>query len=119
MNSLSSDIKSFEHRNLLSNVLGFIKVIGFEGLIWIIALFYLAFFVNPYETHFTICPLSNLGFEHCPGCGLGNSIALIFRGKFSHSFDTHILGIPAILIILHRIFSIIKFNLTREQNHNQ
>lgn len=115
MNILSSDIKILEHRNLLSNVLGFVKIIGFEGFIWITALVYLAFFVNPHENHFTICPLTNAGFEHCPGCGLGNSIALIFRGDFSQSFTAHILGIPALIIILHRIYSIIKFNLIKVQ----
>lgn len=115
MNILSNDIKYFEHNNLLGNVLGFVKVIGFEGFIWIAALIYLAFFVNPYENHFTICPLAYLGFEHCPGCGLGNSITLFFRGDFSQSFTAHILGIPALIIILHRIYSIIKFNLIKVQ----
>ena len=115
MNILSSDIKSFERKNLLSNVLGFVKVIGLEGFIWIAALVYLSLFVNPYENHFTICPLSNAGFEHCPGCGLGNSIALFFRGNFSQSFAAHFLGIPALIIILHRVYSIIKFNLIKVQ----
>ena len=59
--------------------------------------------------------LANAGFEHCPGCGLGNSIALIFRGEFSQSFNAHILGIPALIIILHRVYSIIKFNLIKVQ----
>jgi hypothetical protein len=116
---ITSEIKSFEQKNLLSKIISFVKLIGFEGFIWITALLYLAFFVNPYQTHFTICPLSNLGFEHCPGCGLGNSIALIFRGNISQSFESHILGIPALLIIFHRIFTLIKFNLKRLQIHNQ
>jgi hypothetical protein len=114
---LTNNINSVENDTFLYKVFSSIKLIGLEGFIWIAALLYLAFFVNPYSTHFTICPLSNLGFEHCPGCGLGNSIALIFRGKFSLSFDTHILGIPALLIILHRVYSIINFNLKRVQNH--
>jgi hypothetical protein len=90
-------------------------LIGLEGFIWITALIYFAFFVNPFETHFTICPLSNAGFEHCPGCGLGNSISLLLHGKFSDSFNSHILGIPAILIIIHRTYSIIRFNLKKEK----
>lgn len=108
-----SNIKSIENENLFNRIFNFIKSIGFEGFIWIAAIIFLAFFVNPYEAHFTICPLSNLGFEHCPGCGLGNSIALIFHGRFSQSFNTHILGIPALLIILHRIFAIINSNLKK------
>ena len=103
MIGVSNDIKSIEQKNLFSKVFSFVSLIGLEAFIWIAALVFLAFFVNPNEVHFTICPLSNLGFDHCPGCGLGNSIALIFRGDFSQSFSTHILGIPALLIILHRI----------------
>jgi len=115
MISTSSDIKSFEQRNLPGNIYGFVQAIGFEGFIWIAAIIYLALFVNPYENHFTICPLAIVGFEHCPGCGLGNSIALIFRCDFSQSFAAHFLGIPALIIMLHRIYSIIKFNLIKVQ----
>lgn len=107
--------KPIDSENLFSRIFNFFKLFNFEGFIWIAAIIYLAFFVNPYEAHFTICPLSNLGFEHCPGCGLGNSISLIFHGYFIESFKTHILGIPALLIIFHRIYSIIKFNLTKEK----
>lgn len=111
MIDISSDLKLVEHKNLYTKISGFVRLIGFEGFVWIAAIVYFAFFVNPYQNHFTICPLYNAGFEHCPGCGLGNSIALIFRGNISQSFDCHFLGIPALLIILHRIFSIINFNL--------
>ncbi|MCU0344012.1 MAG: DUF2752 domain-containing protein [Ignavibacterium sp.] len=105
-------IKYVLNRNSIQ-IDNYVRLIGFEGFIWIAALFYLAFFVNPFETHFTICPLANAGFEHCPGCGLGNSISLFFHGYFVESWNTHVLGIPAILIIIHRIYSIIKFNLKK------
>ncbi|MGQ9797983.1 MAG: DUF2752 domain-containing protein [Ignavibacterium sp.] len=60
---------------------------------------------------FTICPLSNLGFEHCPGCGLGKSISMILHGNIFDSFDFHLLGIPALIIILlFRISQLIKIN---------
>ncbi len=108
-----SQVQFIEPSNLTSRIFLYIRLIGFEGFIWISALFYLAFFVNPFETHFTICPLANAGFEHCPGCGLGNSISLFFHGYFVESWNTHVLGIPAILIIIHRIYSIIKFNLKK------
>lgn len=111
----NSQIKSVEHINLSPKIYGFVRLIGPEGFIWIAALLYFAFFVNPFETHFTICPLANVGFEHCPGCGLGNSISLFFHGYFTESFNAHILGIPALLIIFHRIYSIIKFNLKKEK----
>ena len=109
--------KLFNNEDLFNKIFNLIKSIGLEGFIWIASLFYLAFFINPYEAHFTICPLSNLGFEHCPGCGLGNSIALIFRGQFAQSFESHILGIPALLIIFHRIFSLVIFNLRKTKSH--
>jgi hypothetical protein len=109
INSINQ-IKILEHYNLPSKILSYVRLIGIEGFIWIAALFYFAFFVNPFETHFTICPLANLGFEHCPGCGLGNSISLFLNGYFTESFNTHILGIPAIIIIFHIIYLIVKFN---------
>lgn len=111
----NSQIKLIELYNLPSRIFGYVRLIGLEGFIWIAALFYFAFFVNPFETHFTICPLANAGFEHCPGCGLGNSISLLFHGNFSDSFNAHILGIPALLIIIHRIYSILKFNLNKQK----
>lgn len=89
-----------------------LSMLGLEGVVWICAIAYLALFVNPVETHFTICPLSNLGFDFCPGCGLGNAISLLFRGKIGHSIETHLLGIPALIFLLLRIISIIKFNFT-------
>ncbi len=114
MNNLSAIVKSTE--SFYDKIMLSLRIIGFEGAVWIFALLYLTFFNNPYQAHFTICPLANLGFEHCPGCGLGNSISLLFRGQINQSFDIHILGIPALLIILHRIFSLIIFNL---RNLNQ
>lgn len=113
MDNISSQIKLLDQQNFLSKIFSYSRLIGLEGLIWISALIYFAFFVNTFETHFTICPLANAGFEHCPGCGLGNSISLFFHGYFTESLNTHILGIPALFIIFHRIYSIIKFNLKK------
>ena len=89
------------------------SLIGFEALVWILGLAYLLLIHSPGETHFTICPLSNLGFEFCPGCGLGNSISYFFKGDFISSFHSHPLGIFALLIIIFRIFTIIKNNRRR------
>ena len=89
------------------------SLIGFEALVWILGLAYLLFIHIPGETHFTICPLANLGFEFCPGCGLGNSISYLFRSDFLTSFHSHPLGIFALIIITIRIISIIKNNRRR------
>lgn len=86
------------------------KLLSLEGIIWIVSLIYLASFTESNQQHFTICPLSNLGFEHCPGCGLGKSISMILHGNIFESFDFHLLGIPALIIILFRISQLIKIN---------
>ncbi|HEY0653066.1 MAG TPA: DUF2752 domain-containing protein [Chryseosolibacter sp.] len=75
---------------------------------WLAGLFLLAI-INPQsETHITICPFANLGFEFCPGCGLGRSIAFLFRGEFLQSFQSHPLGFFAVIILSYRIFQLLK-----------
>lgn len=122
-------MRSFAKYSLLKRLPGFflqvvskinfnIKMLGFEGIVWTTALIYLAFIFNPAESHFTICPLSNFGFEDCPGCGLGRSISLLFSGKFVESFQTHILGIPAVIILVSRIISILKTNYSIHKKLN-
>lgn len=86
----------------------FLKIIKLEAIIWIAGLSYLAF-INPIsENHFTICPLKNLGFSFCPGCGLGGSISHIFRLEFIESFAAHPLGLFAFLILVYRIVFLLR-----------
>lgn len=87
------------------------NLIGFETVIWITGLLYLAFISSLDQTHFTICPIKNLGFEFCPGCGLGHSITQLFHGNFVQSFHTHPLGFFALIIIIHRIYTLLKTNI--------
>jgi len=89
------------------------RVIGLEAFIWIIGMVYLAFRPISYSTHFTVCPLNNLGFDFCPGCGLGNSISLLITGDFMASFYSHPLGTFAFTIIIARIISVIINNRRR------
>ena len=77
-----------------------------EAIIWLLALVALAS-MDPTATHVSLCPLANLGWEFCPGCGLGHSIAFIFRGDFTASFNAHPLGIPALLMIVFRISTLL------------
>lgn len=72
-----------------------------EALIWIAALIFLAV-SNPADHHYTLCPLDNLGFAYCPGCGLGRSIGYFFRLDLESSFFAHPLGIPAVFLLLYR-----------------
>lgn len=86
----------------------YLKGVRFELLFWVSALILLAF-TNPYEHHFTLCPLANLGLDWCPGCGLGRAISHILHGNFTESFKMHWLGFPALMLIGYRIYSLIKY----------
>jgi len=104
---------TYNYQSILKKVKRTWNLIGFEAAIWIFGLLYLAIINSPESTHFTICPFANLGINFCPGCGLGNSISFLFRGDFISSFHSHPLGIFALIIIIARIISIIKFNWRR------
>ena len=78
-----------------------------EGYIWIASIIFLAL-VNAGSTHFTICPFHNLGIDFCPGCGLGRSIHYFINFEFTKSFNTHPLGGVALIILLHRVFMLMK-----------
>jgi len=67
--------------------------------------------MDPLTQAQTLCPIERLGFEYCPGEGLGQSISHAFRGDFVASFYSHPAGIAAILIITGRIFAILHRNL--------
>jgi hypothetical protein len=76
-----------------------------ELFFWTLALVLLAT-ADPEAHHFTLCPLANLGLTWCPGCGLGRSITSLFHGDISASFAHHWFGIPAVLLIAHRIYQL-------------
>ena len=55
------------------------------------------------ESHFTIFwPYYVWGIKS-PGYGLGHSISYLFRGDVISAIESHILGIPAVAIILWRV----------------
>jgi len=88
---------------MIRTVLNIYRHINLEAVLWLLGLGFLLL-INPYsEGHHTLCPFKNIGFEYCPGCGLGRSIALLYHGELVESLQTHPLGIPALIIILHRI----------------
>ncbi|MFZ6013592.1 MAG: DUF2752 domain-containing protein, partial [Bacteroidota bacterium] len=49
-----------------------------------------------------------LGFDFCPGCGLGKSISYFFHGEISRSFATHPMGMAAVVILIFRNVDLIK-----------
>jgi len=85
----------------------------FELAFWVAALISLAFTNPTSEAHFSFCPLKMLGFTWCPGCGLGHSISFLFHGDLKSSFHVHWLGIPAVLIISYRIYTLSKLRLAQ------
>ena len=79
-----------------------------EQAFWIAALLGL-FIMNPSGlNHLTLCPLALSGLDFCPGCGLGRSISFLLHGDLQKSIHMHMLGIPALLIIVYRIYHIFK-----------
>lgn len=84
-----------------------LKPFPLELLFWSCALVLLAT-SNANEHHFTLCPLANLGFEWCPGCGLGRAITALFHGEVLASIKHHWLGIPALALMLKRMYQLSK-----------
>ena len=86
------------------------KVVGAEALIWIAALIFLALIEPAESTHYTICPFSAIGIDLCPGCGLGRSVSFLLHGDITNSLNIHPLGIFALIVLIARVISLIKFN---------
>jgi hypothetical protein len=93
-------------------ILSFSRFVNLEAAVWILSLFFLFFLPLGNEAHFSLCPLKNLGFPFCPGCGLGKSIHYLFILDFESSFAAHPLGIFALIILAFRIISLIKKNFS-------
>lgn len=79
----------------------------FEAIVWIAGITLMAF-MSPTDSHASLCPFNAAGLGFCPGCGLGHSIAWLFRGEFVQSFHAHPLGILAVAILSMRIISIFR-----------
>ena len=88
--------------------------IPLELLFWMTALVMLGAAASTAgNDHFTLCPLANLGFSWCPGCGIGRAIGALLHGHFMESFKYHWFGLPALLIICYRIYTLMKLELTK------
>lgn len=74
-----------------------------EAFIWITALLFFTVSPLPAGEHFTMCPLSLVGFQHCPGCGLGRSMILLLHGHIKESFNMHPLAVFALVLLVGRI----------------
>ena len=79
----------------------------FEAIAWSCGLILLAFMNPAARGEESLCLFHQLGIPFCPGCGLGHSISWFFHGNIAASLAAHPLGIVAVFILLHRIYSII------------
>ncbi|MEE9431003.1 MAG: DUF2752 domain-containing protein [Melioribacteraceae bacterium] len=96
-------------KDLILNIYRFLKP-NLEAYIWIIALIYLMF-INPYQlNHFSFCAFKLIGIDYCPGCGIGRSISMLYRGDIFGSINMHPLGIFALAIIFYRIVTLLQKN---------
>jgi len=91
-----------------------------EAFIWLAVIIYFATTSVNFGNHFTICPLSLAGFEHCPGCGLGRAMVLLLHGKVSESISMHPLGIFALGLFVVRIVTVFRnyFNYQKQLTTN-
>jgi len=85
-----------------------IRKIPVEAVIWLLSLMALALHKPTETNHFTLCPLYNLGFDFCPGCGLGHSVSYLLHGEIHRSFEAHPLGIFAVIVLSCRIIQLSK-----------
>ncbi len=84
----------------------FFNLIGspwFEAAIWTVAIIYLAVIDPLQDSQVSFCVLDNLGFKHCPGCGLGRSVSYILHGDITSGWETHKAGLLALPVLLYRI----------------
>ena len=77
-----------------------------ELMFWFTAML-LLFFLSPGGSQTSRWVFRCSGIEHCPGCGLGHSINHALHARFAQSVDAHLMGIPALIIIFHRITQLI------------
>ena len=74
-----------------------------ELLCWVSILVVVAFLPM---TGPSLCLFKWAGVNFCPGCGLGHALKDALHLKFQSSFHHHPLGIPALLVLLYRIYTL-------------
>lgn len=91
----------------IRNAVGKCLQAGPEPYVWLAALILLAL-MDPAAGGFSLCPLRNLGITWCPGCGLGRSVSLFLHGDIVRSVHAHVLGVPATVVLLYRVYSMLR-----------
>lgn len=79
----------------MRSLITYMRTTPLEAVIWLAGLMGLAV-AGPYlDGHVSVCIPTLMGFDFCPGCGLGMSVSYLFRGDLAASWAAHPLGIPA------------------------
>jgi len=73
-----------------------------ELIFWVSAIC-LLFFMDTSASQPSLCIYRLVGFDSCPGCGLGHAMYHAMHLNFMQSIDEHKFGIPAVFIISLRI----------------
>jgi hypothetical protein len=96
------------------------KVFTSELFMWLSALVALAI-IDPTQSNLpVVCPVELMGFDLCPGKGLGRSLSFLLRGDLLRAWEAHWLGVPALLILVVRIVKLSYpyiFNHTLQKGH--
>ena len=110
------EVNIFLEKNLKGNSIAytFQKYFNtyFEIIVWTSTIILLFLFDPAQQSHYSFCLFRNLGIKFCPGCGLGHSISYLLHGHLNASINAHPLGIIALPVILYRIFTLAKYNLS-------
>lgn len=83
-----------------------LRYVDREAAIWVTGLIVLALGNPQSDFHFTIFWPYYVWDIKSPGFGLGHSISYLFRGDVMAAIETHILGIPAVAILMWRIVTL-------------
>jgi hypothetical protein len=92
-----------------------IHKISLEAIAWLGGLSALALMSPDSTQHYSFCVFKNLGFNYCPGCGLGHSISYFLHGDLALSWQAHPLGAVATIILVSRAFSLLRMNFVRSK----
>ena len=96
-----------------------LRRVPLEAAVWALGLAALAFVDPRAPDAATLCPFHHVGawagellgigaVSLCPGCGLGRSIAALWRGDVALSWALHPLGIPAVVVLASRAVSLVR-----------
>ncbi len=91
----------------------------YELFFWVVALLGVwAIDLGSDASHFSLCPIDQLGLKWCPGCGLGRSMKLFLTGAIDASLAMHPLGGFALLVVVLRITELIR-NLIKWKHYGK